>query len=180
MIRRFAVKIGGKERLVELDVGDDGHRVIVVDGVQRALELESVDDGAWLVREGNVQTLAYVDGEGGKITVSLKRGGADPVVVHAEVAEARSARVAALVQQTRGAAAAGPVTVRSPMPGRVVKVLARAGERVAAGQPVVVVEAMKMENELRVPRAGTVREVRCTEGAAVEAGQDLVVVDAAP
>jgi biotin carboxyl carrier protein len=66
------------------------------------------------------------------------------------------------------------------MPGRVVKVLARAGERVAAGQAVVVVEAMKMENELRVPRAGTVREVRCTEGAAVEAGQDLVVVDAAP
>jgi biotin carboxyl carrier protein len=180
MIRRFSVKLGGKERVVELGLDDAGRTRVVVDGVERAIELESVEAGAWLVRQGSGQTLAYADGDNGKVTVSLKRGGADPVVVHAEVAEARSARVAALAQQTRGAAVAGPLTVRSPMPGRVVKLLARAGERVAAGQAVVVVEAMKMENELRAPRAGTVREVRCAEGAAVEAGQDLVVVDAAP
>jgi biotin carboxyl carrier protein len=179
MIRRFEITLGGKKRVVELDSGDGGHRVIV-DGIERPLTLEAVEAGAWLVREGLAQTLAYADGENGKVTVSLKRGGADPVVVHAEVAEARSARVAALAQQARGPAAAGPLTVRSPMPGRVVKVLARPGERVTAGQAVVVVEAMKMENELRVPRAGTVREVKCAEGAAVEAGQDLVVVDAAP
>jgi glutaconyl-CoA decarboxylase len=182
MVRRFEITIGGKKRVVELDRGDDGHRVIV-DGVVRPITLEAVEDGAWLVRQGEAQTLAYADGDAGKVTVSLKRPGADPVVVHAEVAEARSARVAALAQQARGPAAAGPVIVRSPMPGRVVKVLARAGERVAAGQAVVVVEAMKMENELRAPRAGTVREVRAAEGAAVEAGQDLVVLvagDAAP
>jgi biotin carboxyl carrier protein len=112
--------------------------------------------------------------------MSLKRGGADTVVVAAEVVEARSARVAALAQQARGAAAAaGPAIVRSPMPGRLVKVLVKTGDRVTAGQPVVVVEAMKMENELRAPRAGTVREVRAPEGAAVESGQDLVVVDPA-
>jgi len=174
MLRRFSVTIGGKERIVELD----GARV-VVDGVERAIELLAVEEGAWLLREGYAQALAFVDGNGGKIGVSIRRGGADPVVVGAEVREARSAAVAELVR-ARGAAAAGPAAVRSPMPGRVVKILARVGERIAAGQAVVVVEAMKMENELRAPRAGTVREIRCAEGAAVEAGQDLIVVEATP
>jgi biotin carboxyl carrier protein len=176
-VRRFSVKLGGKERIVELGVDDDGHTRVVVDGRERAVELEEVEPGAWLVREGGAQALAYVDGENGKVGVSIKRGGADPVVVAAEVAEARSARVAALARQAQRAGAAGPSTVKSPMPGRVVKVLVRAGERLAAAQPVVVVEAMKMENELRAPRAGTVQEIRCAEGAAVEAGQDLVVLE---
>jgi biotin carboxyl carrier protein len=181
VLRRFSVKLGGKERVVELSLGDDGRGRVVVDGVPRDLELERVEDGAWLVREAGLQTLAYVDaeGNGGKVGVSLKRGGADPVVVTAEVTEARSAAVAALVGQAQRGAAAGPTTVKSPMPGRVVKVLVRAGDRITAGQPVVVVEAMKMENELRAPRAGTVKEIRCAEGAAVESGQDLVVVEAA-
>jgi biotin carboxyl carrier protein len=180
VLRRFSVKIAGKERLVELDTADDGRARVVVDGVEKPFVLEKVEPGAWLVREGNAQSLAYVDGENGKVTVSLKRGGADVVVVAAEVAEARSARVAALVKQVRGAAAEGPATVRSPMPGRLVKVLVKVGDGVAAGQPLVVVEAMKMENELRAPRAGKVREIRGAEGAAVEAGQDLVIVDPAP
>ena len=178
-MRRFSVKLGGKERIVELGLGDDGRSRVVVDGVERAVELSNVEDGAWLVRDGVSQTLAYVDGEGAKVGVSIKRPGADAVVIAAEVTEARSAAVAALAQQAQRAHAAGPATVKSPMPGRLVKILVRAGERVPAGQALVVVEAMKMENELRAPRAGTVREIRCAEGAAVEAGQDLVVLEAA-
>jgi biotin carboxyl carrier protein len=179
-LRRFSVKLGGKERIVELGLDDDGRARVVVDGVERRLEVVAVEDGAWLVRDGDAQTLAFVDGDkNGKVSVSLKRGGADPVVVAAEVTEARSARVAALAQQVRAVAPVGPVLVRSPMPGRLVKILVRVGEHIAAGQPLVVVEAMKMENELRATRAGTVREIRCAEGSAVEAGQDLVVVEPA-
>jgi biotin carboxyl carrier protein len=183
-VRRFSVKLGNKERIVELGVGDDGRARVVVDGTERPLELEQVEPGAWLVREGGAQTLAYVDGSGngsnaGKVGVSIKRPGADPIVVATEVAEARSARVAALARQAHRAQGAGPSTVKSPMPGRVVKILVRAGERLASAQPVVVVEAMKMENELRAPRAGTVQEIRCAEGTAVEAGQDLVVLEPA-
>jgi glutaconyl-CoA/methylmalonyl-CoA decarboxylase subunit gamma len=177
MLRRFSVKVGGVERIVELGTDDDGKARVVVDGAERDVEVDAAD-GGWLMREGHDQTFARVDGDGAKVTVAIRRGGADVVVVGAEVSEARSAAVAALVRQARGAAAPGPASVRSPMPGRVVKILVRAGERVAAGQPVVVVEAMKMENELRAPRAGTVRELRSAEGAAVEAGQDLVVIDA--
>jgi biotin carboxyl carrier protein len=62
------------------------------------------------------------------------------------------------------------------MPGRIVKVLVRPGDAVEARQPLVVVEAMKMENELRAPKAGTVTEVRVTEGSLVEARTVLVVV----
>ena len=63
------------------------------------------------------------------------------------------------------------------MPGRVVRVLVAPGDEVAARQPVVVVEAMKMENELRSPKAGRVKDVAVTEGASVEAGRVLVVVE---
>ena len=62
------------------------------------------------------------------------------------------------------------------MAGRVVKVLVKTGEAVAARQPLVVVEAMKMENELRAPRDGTVAEVRVSEGSSVEANTVLVVL----
>jgi biotin carboxyl carrier protein len=72
--------------------------------------------------------------------------------------------------------ATGPIAIVSPMPGRIVKVLVGEGDAVAARQGLVVVEAMKMENELRAPRAGTVTEVRVRKGALVEANVVLVVM----
>ncbi|HEY6361648.1 MAG TPA: biotin/lipoyl-containing protein [Vicinamibacterales bacterium] len=71
----------------------------------------------------------------------------------------------------------GPRRIVAPMPGRIVKVLVKPGEAVAARQGLVVVEAMKMENELRAPGPGTVTEVRVTEGASVEANAILVVLE---
>ena len=71
----------------------------------------------------------------------------------------------------------GPANVQAPMPGRIVKVLVEAGQDAVQGQGLVVMEAMKMENELRAPRAGRVREVRVSEGQAVETGAMLVVLD---
>jgi biotin carboxyl carrier protein len=63
------------------------------------------------------------------------------------------------------------------MPGRVVRVLVAQGDEVAARQGVVVVEAMKMENELRSPKAGRVKEVSVKAGDSVEAGRGLLVVE---
>ena len=67
--------------------------------------------------------------------------------------------------------------MRAPIPGRVVRVLVKPGDVVAAGRGVVVLEAMKMENELRAPRDGTVKLVSCAEGTAVETGQTLVTLE---
>jgi biotin carboxyl carrier protein len=76
----------------------------------------------------------------------------------------------------KGEGGSGARAIVSPMPGRIVRVLVKPEEAVAARQPLVVVEAMKMENELRAPRAGTVAEVRVVEGASVEANTVLVVL----
>jgi glutaconyl-CoA decarboxylase len=166
--RKRAVRIEGKERVVELD-GARGS----VDGVEA--EVTELEPGLYLVRRGDEQSLAYVDGNAPKLTVELRRPGADPQVVAAElVSPARAAPPAGPATHRQGGA---PVTLRSPIPGRVVKVAVKAGDSVAAGQTTVVLEAMKMENELAAPRAGRIAAVLCTAGQAVESGQDLVTIE---
>jgi biotin carboxyl carrier protein len=82
-------------------------------------------------------------------------------------------------QKREGVAAhaAGPQRVIAPMPGKVVRLLVKPGDHVKARQGLAVVEAMKMENELRAARDGRVREVGVTEGQSVEAGAVLLVVE---
>jgi len=167
---RLAVKIDGRERIVEIGA-DDG--AVRVDGNVVNVDLREAEPGVWILRSGDEQTVAQVDGRNGKLTVEVRRPGRDAMVIAAEVSEARRATV---VAAARSAAGAVPVTVRSPIPGRLIKLLVKAGDAVAAGQTVVVLEAMKMENELAAPRAGRIAEIRCAEGTAVEAGQDLVIV----
>lgn len=76
-----------------------------------------------------------------------------------------------------GAAGSGPQRVTSPMPGKVVRVLVKPGDEVKARQGLVVVEAMKMENELRAARDGRVRDVSVAEGQSVDAGTLLLIVE---
>ena len=80
-------------------------------------------------------------------------------------------------ERRRAVSGGGAARVVAPMPGRVVKVLVESGQAVEDRQPLVVVEAMKMENELRSPRAGIVTTVAVTEGMAVESGAVLIVVE---
>ena len=74
-------------------------------------------------------------------------------------------------------AGSGPQRIVAPMPGKIVRVLVKIGEAVRARQPLVVVEAMKMENDLRADRDGTVAEIHAREGTSVDAGVLLVVVE---
>lgn len=76
-----------------------------------------------------------------------------------------------------GGAADG--TIRADIPGLVVQIPVKPGEAVEAGQPVIVVEAMKMQNELAAPVAGTVSEIPVSEGQAVNPGDTLVVIEPA-
>jgi len=71
----------------------------------------------------------------------------------------------------------GRVELKAMMPGRVVNVLVKPGDEVTADQGVLVVEAMKMENELKAPKAGKVIEVRVSAGQAVEKGEILAVIE---
>ncbi len=73
--------------------------------------------------------------------------------------------------------AAGPTEIRAQMPGKVVKLLVELGANVQAGQGVIVVEAMKMQNEMKSPKDGVVSSIKATEGATVLAGETLLVIE---
>jgi biotin carboxyl carrier protein len=76
-----------------------------------------------------------------------------------------------------GGAGEGIKKVSAPMPGKVVRILTPAGTDVEAGQPLLVIEAMKMQNELKAPRKGKVKRIAVSEGAAVEAGEVLAEIE---
>ncbi|MGA9510107.1 MAG: biotin/lipoyl-containing protein [Candidatus Sulfotelmatobacter sp.] len=88
-----------------------------------------------------------------------------------EVRDPRSLR-----GRTRAAEDQGPKKIAAPMPGKVVRLLVREGDDVELGAGMAVVEAMKMQNEIKSPKKGTVQKVLVTEGAAVNAGDVLVIV----
>jgi biotin carboxyl carrier protein len=73
--------------------------------------------------------------------------------------------------------AAGKQTLTAPMPGKIAKVLVKLGDEVREGQPLVVVEAMKMENEMRSPKTGKLVELHVKEGQAVEGNAKLCAVE---
>ena len=74
-------------------------------------------------------------------------------------------------------ASAGPQTIESLMPGKVVRIMVQEGEKVAKGQGLMVIEAMKMENEIESPKEGKVASLKVDVGQAVESGAALVVVE---
>jgi biotin carboxyl carrier protein len=76
-----------------------------------------------------------------------------------------------------GASEQGVMKIKAPMPGKVVRILAPVGSQVEIGQSVVVIEAMKMQNELKAPKTGVVKKINVEEGAAVDAGQALAEVE---
>jgi 3-methylcrotonyl-CoA carboxylase alpha subunit len=82
-----------------------------------------------------------------------------------------------LVRTPNGQESDGSGEIRALMPGRIRRVEVKAGERVAAKQPLVIMESMKMETTLAAPRDGIVAEVKCHVGQTVEMGELLVVVD---
>jgi biotin carboxyl carrier protein len=90
----------------------------------------------------------------------------------AEVRDPRSLR-----SRTRAADDQGPKKLTAPMPGKVVRVLVREGDEVNPGSGVAVVEAMKMQNEIKSPKKGTIQKILVSEGAAVNAGDVLAIVE---
>jgi biotin carboxyl carrier protein len=114
-----------------------------------------------------------------EISVDRRSNGERVVHVNGRVVPVSIVDPRARLTRKAGAAPAGTGrrTIVSPMPGRIVKVMVKPGDVVAAHQGLVVVEAMKMENELRAPQAGRVTEVKVTAGMSVEANAVLVTLE---
>lgn len=173
----FEVDIAGRTRTVsvEHDGSSAGRFRVLLDGTAYVVDAARIGDfGLSLLGAAPAAPLPFSrdvqiapSGDRGEVLVSL--GGRIATV---RINGRRTGRAA-----ERGAHAPGEQVVSAPMPGRVIRVLVGPGDAVSARQAVIVVEAMKMENELRSPKAGRVKEVTVTPGVSVDAGKVLVVIE---
>jgi biotin carboxyl carrier protein len=173
--------LGGSALAPEQDGGDRtvlAQRHPDVDGVATAVTIRPVGGPRYVLDEDGRRTrvvLGPVESAGGGVR-------------HREVlvdgfrfdVEVESERIAALRERARKGRAAsahsGPLEVHAIIPGRVVTVSVAPGDAVTAGQQLLVVEAMKMQNELRAPRDGTISSVGVAPGATIDVGDLLVVI----
>jgi biotin carboxyl carrier protein len=143
----FRVTVDGRTMEVDLVAAEPGCYSFVADG-------EATD--VVVVRDGSKRYVAL-----GGYSLTLEEGGGE------------GQRAAAVVEDV----VAGIQTIRAPMPGKVVKIAAAAGDAVEKGRTVVVVEAMKMEHPLVAAGPGTVKKITCREGQNVDADQPLAEVE---
>ncbi len=145
---------------------------VTIDGESRLLDLEQetaqasvveTTPGAYSVLLGTRSFTAYLLPDGAQV---------DGRRFAIAVADLRDRPVQAEKQS-----ASGPFELRAQMPGKVVNLLVQPGSEVAAGQGLIVIEAMKMQNEMKAPRAGKVSQVLVVEGSSVAAAEKLMVIE---
>ncbi len=171
---RYLATVGGGQFKVEVARRGAGRYSVRLNGIERMVETRAAGGSTILSLDGRALE-AFVAPQAGEPGTSSNPG-YDVVIAgrHYEVGLTDPLRrdLAAA-----GAPAEGRIDVRSVMPGKIVAVLVKQGERVQAGQGLVVVEAMKMENEIAAPREGMVARMKVTKGEAVEAGALLVSLE---
>lgn len=155
------------DRDCAIEALEAGHYRITVDGASFAVSARPLGGGGW----------SLLDDDGHAIEAWVQRGATPAereVALFDGVYRFSLLSPAAALQQGDAVAASGTIT--SPMPGRLIKLLVAAGDAVKAGQPLCVVEAMKMQNELAAPADGVVKVVRVRAGEQVAAGAVLMQI----
>jgi glutaconyl-CoA/methylmalonyl-CoA decarboxylase subunit gamma len=168
MRRELIVNADGHERSVVVEgPSADGTLRVSIDGTVRDVDARAVRPGTWSIVLDGKQYLVDLDKRRTGIAASV--GASEAMLTVEDALHRRLARAA----QPRGDKARGE-TLRAPIAGKVVKVLVAVGDSVAAHAPVIVLEAMKMENELVSERGGTVTAVHKQAGQSVDTGDVLV------
>ena len=163
----FEAEVGGRVHVVALEPAGDGRFRLDVDGVAEQVAVRETDLGLSIVfADGRVLDAAVTERARAEWLIQLPRA-------TLEVSLDRRRKS----QASGGAARPGEQHVTAPMPGRVLRVLVQIGDEVVERQGLVVVEAMKMENEIGSPKAGIVKSIAVSEGLSIEAGRLLVVVE---
>lgn len=164
---KYEVRISGKTRVVEFARSGDGWQAKLDGEAGVADVVETAPNAFSILVSGQSHQICVVPSSEGPL--ELQTGGFE---FSAEVIDPRSWSG----RRHGGAEAEGRQQIAAPMPGKVVRLLVKAGDAVEAGQGLLVVEAMKMQNEIRSPKRGTVERVLVAEGQAVNAGEVLCVV----
>jgi biotin carboxyl carrier protein len=172
---KLQLDINERERTIEVQRDGPGYRV-VVDGRARLVDAVRVGPHAWSLIVHDTESGAAGSAEA-TVVPQNGNGAVDVYIDGHRITVTQRTGLGRRVRAAEGAVGAGPQRVMAPMPGKVVRVLVAAGDHVQPRQGLVVVEAMKMENELRAARAGRVTEILVREGQSVEAGTALVVVE---
>mgnify|MGYP000547115443 CR=1 FL=1 len=175
VVQEFVVRVGEREHTVRVDLSPrpSGPEAGVahVDGLAHTVVQSG--GGRTLVTAPESQTcVSLASGPRGLPTAASVEG----LAVELEVRTAQAAALAAAMSGGRAGARAA-AQIKAPMPGRVVRILVSPGQPVERGQPVAIVEAMKMENELHASAAGAIKIIHVQQGAAVESGQLLVELE---
>ncbi len=164
---KLEAELGGETIALEVTGGDGRYRVAVGDTVLE-VDARQATEGIWSLLIGGASHVADVTDQDG---VSV-------VEVDGERYRIRVEEETRYIIRTRGGkAAAGGQALKAPMPGKVVLIEVEVGQAVRPGDGLVVLEAMKMENEFRAAVAGRVREVCVQAGQTVNAGDTLVVIE---
>ncbi|MDT4898069.1 MAG: hypothetical protein QOH25_3146 [Acidobacteriota bacterium] len=156
----------------ELDIKHDESRVVAeIDGCRYEVEARSSQPGVYLLlADGHVYECRVEHPGAKQEAVEVTVGTRAYAVTLTDPKRLRGG-------QSAGVPLDGAARIVAPMPGKVVRVLVEAGAEIEAGAGLVVVEAMKMQNELKSPKAGKVTSINVTTGATVNAGDVLAVVE---
>jgi biotin carboxyl carrier protein len=162
----YDISIDGKHHGLELNRAE-GHWSCRLDGQDVEVDAVLARPNVLSLRIGNQAYEVKCERVGGDMHLWV--GSAR---FAAEVRDPRSLR-----GRARGVDDQGPKKLTAPMPGKIVRVLVSQGAEVEAGSGVLVVEAMKMQNEIKSPKKGTIQKILVSEGAAVNAGDVLAIVE---
>ena len=158
-------------RVLDVEIVRNGERIdATIDGRRYDVEVETPEPGVTLIRHHDKVTEAAVvapakPGDSTKVTIDGRE-------IRVTIVDPRRLRTAGSAHQHTD----GLAEIRSAMHGKVIRYLVEAGDEVASGDGVVIVEAMKMQNELKSPKDGTIKELRAEAGATVAAGDVLATV----
>lgn len=164
---RLLADIDGEQRTISIE-RDGQNLAATIDGRPMQVEVSEPEPGVYLVKADGHVFEASVAGAQNTFAVSLRGhqfevGITDPKRLRGAGSDAEHA--------------SGRAEIKTAMPGKVVRILCTAGDHVEKGDGVIVVEAMKMQNEMKSPKAGVVAEIKAVEGATVTAGDVLVIIE---
>jgi biotin carboxyl carrier protein len=166
---KYETQIGGAARSVEIQQNGNGSFRAQIEGQPVSVDAVEIAPGTYSILLDGRSFEARVSSDGSDEGLLVRCGGADFRVLVRDPRSWRAGRHGTLE-------ASGPQRVLAPMPGKVVRVLVAAGDVIEAGRGLVVVEAMKMQNEIRAPKSGRIERVLVAEGQAVRTQEALVII----
>jgi biotin carboxyl carrier protein len=161
---KYEIVIGGKAATLSVTGKSFKYQREDCAAIERQYSAAQAGDGTWSVLIDGRSYAVEILGAG-EVSVNGR-------VFHADVFDPRELR-----GRRSAADNSGPQAIAALMPGRVIRVLVEPGQEVAAGEGLIVVEAMKMQNETKAPRAGRVAAVKTIAGATVSAGDILLMIE---